>query len=94
MGPGDGMKRPLPEPRRSILYGARFDWAGHLFAIFSGIVSIGDQIDVDIADLLDYFAMDHKTRAILLYIEAVKDARKFMSAARAASSRAAGLAGA
>ncbi len=52
---------------------------------FSGIVSIGDQLDVDIADLLDYFALDGKTRAILLYIEAIKDARKFMSAARAAA---------
>jgi len=52
---------------------------------FSGIVSIGDQLDVDIADLLDYFALDEKTQAILLYIEAIKDARKFMSAARAAA---------
>ncbi|MDN5004660.1 GNAT family N-acetyltransferase [Bradyrhizobium sp. GCM10027634] len=61
------------------------DWAAQRGVGFSGIVTIGDQIDVDIADLLDYFAMDHKTRAILLYIEAVKDARKFMSAARAAA---------
>jgi len=52
---------------------------------FSGIVSIGDQLDVDIADLLDYFALDAKTRAILLYVEAIKNARKFMSAARAAA---------
>ncbi len=61
------------------------DWAAQRGVGFSGIVSIGDQIDVDIADLLDYFAMDHKTRAILLYIESIKDARKFMSAARAAA---------
>ncbi|GLR85394.1 bifunctional acetate--CoA ligase family protein/GNAT family N-acetyltransferase [Bradyrhizobium iriomotense] len=61
------------------------DWAAQRGVGFSGIVSIGDQLDVDIADLLDYFALDHKTRAILLYIEAVKDARKFMSAARAAA---------
>lgn len=61
------------------------DWAAQRGVGFSGIVSIGDQIDVDLADLLDYFAMDHKTRAILLYIEAIKDARKFMSAARAAA---------
>ncbi len=51
------------------------DWAAQRGVGFSGIVSIGDQIDVDIADLLDYFAMDDKTRAILLYIEAIKDAR-------------------
>ncbi|MGY2937537.1 acyl-CoA synthetase (NDP forming) [Bradyrhizobium sp. GM6.1] len=61
------------------------DWAAQRGVGFSGIVSIGDQIDVDLADLLDHFAMDHKTRAILLYIEAIKDARKFMSAARAAA---------
>src|SRR4029079_4542885 len=59
------------------------DWAAQRAVGFSGIVSIGDQLDVDIADLLDYFAMDSKTRAILLYVEAIKDARKFMSAARA-----------
>jgi acetyltransferase len=61
------------------------DWAAQRAVGFSGIVSIGDQLDVDIADLLDYFAMDEKTNAILLYIEAIKDARKFMSAARAAA---------
>jgi acetyltransferase len=41
--------------------------------------------DVDVADLLDYFALDSKTRTILLYVEAITDARKFMSAARAAA---------
>ncbi|MBR0826239.1 bifunctional acetate--CoA ligase family protein/GNAT family N-acetyltransferase [Bradyrhizobium manausense] len=61
------------------------DWAAQRGVGFSGIVSIGDQADVDIADLLDYFALDHKTRAILLYIESIKNARKFMSAARAAA---------
>jgi acetyltransferase len=61
------------------------DWAAQRAVGFSGIVSVGDQLDVDIADLLDYFALDPKTQAILLYIEAIKDARKFMSAARAAA---------
>jgi acetyltransferase len=61
------------------------DWAAQRGVGFSGIVSIGDQLDVDIADLLDYFALDGKTRAILLYVESIKDARKFMSAARAAA---------
>ena len=61
------------------------DWAAQRGVGFSGIVSIGDQLDVDIADLLDYFAMDGRTRAILLYVEAIKDARKFMSAARGAA---------
>lgn len=61
------------------------DWAAQRDVGFSGIVSIGDQLDVDVADLLDYFALDGKTRAILLYIESINDARKFMSAARAAA---------
>jgi acetyltransferase len=61
------------------------DWAAQRAVGFSGILSIGDQLDVDIADLLDYFALDNKTRGILLYVEAIKDARKFMSAARAAA---------
>jgi acetyltransferase len=61
------------------------EWAAVRGIGFSAVVSIGDSIDVDLADLLDYFAMDRGTRAILLYIESIKDARKFMSAARAAA---------
>jgi acetyltransferase len=61
------------------------EWAALHDIGFSAIVSIGDAIDVDFADLLDYFAMDRSTRAILLYVESIKDARKFMSAARAAA---------
>src|SRR4051812_33087409 len=61
------------------------EWATKRRVGFSGVVSLGDQIDVDFGDCLDYFALDRSTRAILLYIEAVQDARKFMSAARAAA---------
>ena len=61
------------------------EWAAQQSVGFSAIVSIGDQIDIDIGDLVDYFALDHRTRAILLYIEDVRDVRKFMSAARAAA---------
>ncbi len=60
-------------------------WAAVRGIGFSAVVSIGDSIDVDFADLLDFFAMDAGTRAILLYIESIRDARKFMSAARAAA---------
>jgi acetyltransferase len=52
---------------------------------FSHIVSLGDMADVDFGDMLDYLANDAETRAILLYVEAVTHARKFMSAARAAA---------
>src|SRR6478736_5573745 len=61
------------------------EWAAKRSVGFSTVVSLGDQIDVDFGDLLDYFAVDRGTRAILLYIESVNDARKFMSAARAAA---------
>jgi len=61
------------------------EWAALRGIGFSAIVSIGDSLDVDLADLLDHFGVDRGTRAILLYIESVKDARKFMSAARAAA---------
>ena len=61
------------------------EWAAQRAIGFSAVVSIGDQADVDLGDLLDHFANDRATRAILLYVESVKDARKFMSAARAAA---------
>lgn len=52
---------------------------------FSAVVSLGGALDVDFGDLLDFFATDSRTRAILLYVESIRDARKFMSAARAAA---------
>ena len=61
------------------------EWAARRKVGFSAVVSLGDQVDVDLADCLDYFAIDRSTRAILLYVESVNDARKFMSAARAAA---------
>ncbi|MDB5648750.1 MAG: family N-acetyltransferase [Hyphomicrobiales bacterium] len=60
-------------------------WAHERKVGFSGLVSVGDMADVDFADLLDYFALDHQTRAILLYVESIGDAKGFMSAARAAA---------
>jgi acetyltransferase len=61
------------------------EWAARRDIGFSGLVSLGDMVDVDFGDCLDYFAADRGTRAILLYIESIRDARKFMSAARAAA---------
>ena len=61
------------------------DWAEARGIGFSHLVSLGDMIDVDFGDMLDYLANDIHTSAILLYIEAVTDTRKFMSAARAAA---------
>jgi len=61
------------------------DWAKERDIGFSHLVSLGDMVDVDFGDMLDYLANDPATGAILLYIEAVTSPRKFMSAARAAS---------
>ncbi len=61
------------------------DWAQPRGVGFSHLVSLGDVADVDFGDMLDYLAGDANTDAILLYMEAVTNARKFMSAARAAA---------
>ena len=61
------------------------DWATSRNIGFTHLVSLGNMADVDFGDMLDYLANDYRTRAILLYIEAVTHARKFMSAARAAA---------
>lgn len=61
---------------------AILDWAMHENIGFSNFVSIGSMIDVDFGDLIDYFGTDPKTKSILMYIEGLTDARKFMSAAR------------
>ena len=52
---------------------------------FSHFVSVGSMIDVDFADLIDYFGNDREVSSILLYIEGLKETRKFLSAARAVS---------
>ncbi len=64
---------------------AMLDWASPRGIGFSQVVSLGDMIDVDFGDTLDYLASDPHTRAILLYVETITHARKFMSAARAAA---------
>ena len=64
---------------------AMLDWADTRGIGFSGLVSAGDMVDVDIGDLIDLFATDPATDAILLYLEGVTNAAKFMSAARAAA---------
>jgi len=58
------------------------DWAAQANVGFSYFASVGSMMDVDFADLIDYFGVDPETRSIVLFIEAIKDARKFMSAAR------------
>ena len=64
---------------------AVLDWAGSQGIGFSHFISLGAGADVDFGDVLDYMGSEPGTRVILLDMESVKSARKFMSAARAAS---------
>src|SRR5690606_22401164 len=61
------------------------DWARRRRIGFSHFISTGDGADVDFDEIIDYLGRDPKTQAILLFIDAIKDGRAFMSAARAAS---------
>ncbi len=61
------------------------DWAADRGIGFSHVVSLGDMADADFGDFLDYLAGDTKSRAILLYMEQLTHAPKFMSAARRAA---------
>jgi len=64
---------------------AILDWATTRSIGFSHIVSLGGMADIDFGDMLDYLAQDPNTRSILLYIESIEHARKFMSAGRQAA---------
>ncbi len=94
--PGSGLNASFshlaPEPGRlafvtqsGAIVTSIVDWAQSHGIGFSHLVSLGNMDDVDFGDMLDYLANDSRASAILLYIESVSNARKFMSAARAAA---------
>jgi len=58
------------------------DWGAAQGIGFSHLISMGDMTDVDFGDVLDMLSRDYETRAVLMYVEGVTQARKFMSAAR------------
>ena len=64
---------------------AVLDWARAHAIGFSHFISLGDSLDVDFGDVIDYLGSDPQTRAILLYIESIHERRNFLSAARAAA---------
>lgn len=64
---------------------AILDWAEMNDIGFSTVISTGIAADLDFGDYLDFLVSDPKTDSILLYIEGIKDARRFMSGLRAAS---------
>lgn len=71
--------------RSSAVLNATLSWAKFHNAGFSAVVSLGDRTDVDIGDLIDFFAQDYRTRSIVLHLEGIAIPRKFISAARAAA---------
>ncbi|HUL36350.1 MAG TPA: bifunctional acetate--CoA ligase family protein/GNAT family N-acetyltransferase [Thermodesulfobacteriota bacterium] len=66
---------------------AILDWAVDEHVGFSMFASLGSMIDVDFGDLIDFLGDDDDTRSILLYMEGVGNAKKFMSAARSFAMR-------
>ena len=61
---------------------AMLDWAALAGIGIGKMVSYGNKIDVDDADLMDYFIYDDSIKVVTLYIEGVKDGRKFIEAAK------------
>jgi len=64
---------------------AILDWAQSAGVGFSTVVSMGDAADLDFGEILDFLLGDLETNNILLYIEGIHEARRFMSAIRAAA---------
>jgi len=61
---------------------AMLDWAAGAGIGIGKMVSYGNKLDVDDADLMDYFTYDESIKAVTLYIEGVKEGRKFIEAAK------------
>ena len=54
---------------------------------FSKLVSSGNQASLNVCDYLEYLADDEDTRAVALYVEGVKDGRRFLEVARKTTAR-------
>ncbi len=67
------------------LTAAMLDWASQHGVGFSAVVSLGPNTAVDLPQVLDYLSHDAATHSILVYMEGIRDARRFMSALRAAA---------
>ena len=65
------------------LTASTLDWALKEQVGFSHFVSLGDAVDISFSDLIDFFAGDPHTLALVLYLISIKDVRSFMSATRA-----------
>ena len=58
------------------------DWAVSRQFGFSAFVSVGNMLDIDFADLIDYFGQDYHTSSILMFLKEIQNSEEFMSAAR------------
>lgn len=96
LAPGIGLNASLsPQPAHAgriafvsqsgALCAAVLDWARPRGIGFSHFIALGDGTDTDFGDVLDFLGSDPDTRAILLYVESIRERRNFMSAARAAA---------
>jgi acetyl coenzyme A synthetase (ADP forming)-like protein len=57
--------------------------ANNEFVGVSKIIGVGNKLDIDDDDLIEFFSNDPDTKVIGLYIEAVKEGRPFMNAIKA-----------
>ncbi|WP_159874959.1 bifunctional acetate--CoA ligase family protein/GNAT family N-acetyltransferase [Aquitalea denitrificans] len=69
----------------SALCTAMLDWADSKGIGFSSVISVGEALDVDFGEILDYLVADNFTQGILLHVHHIHHARRFMSALRAAA---------
>jgi acetyltransferase len=67
------------------LVASLLDWATPSGIGFSSVMSLGRALDLDFGELLDWYQFDHQTDSVLMYLEGVHDARRFMSSVRALS---------
>ncbi len=67
------------------LTAAMLDWARHNGVGFSSVVSVGAHTGIDIAEALDFLAADACTHSIVVYLEGIASARRFISALRTAA---------
>jgi len=61
------------------------DWASKNAVGFSSVTSLGPNTSIDISQVLDYLANDARTQSIIVYLEGISNARRFMSALRSAA---------
>ncbi len=90
LGLNAGRMGPLPDAgnvalvsQSGVLGGAILDWASGTVIGFSLAVSLGAEADVEMAHVLDFLTNDTRTKSVVVYLEAVRSSRRFMSALRA-----------